>query len=47
MLRLRMRSVPPEEPVVLRIHLWRPFLITALFLLLIDIVLRRIDLRRG
>ena len=37
----------PEEPVVLRIHLWRPFLITALFLLLIDIALRRIDLRRS
>ena len=36
---------PPEEPVVLRVHLWRPFLITALFLLLMDIVLRRIDLR--
>ena len=38
---------PPEEPVVLRIHLWRPFLITALLLLLIDIALRRIDFRRG
>ena len=38
---------PPEEPVVLRVHLWRPFLITALFLLLMDIVLRRIDLRRS
>ena len=38
---------PPEEPVVLRIHLWRPFLITALLLLLIDIALRRIDLRRA
>ena len=37
---------PPEQPVVLRIHLWRSFLITALFLLLIDIVLRRIDIRR-
>ena len=38
---------PPEEPVALRIHLWRPLLITALFLLLIDIALRRIDLRRS
>ncbi len=37
----------PENPVVLRIHLWRPFLITALFLLLIDIALRRIDMRRS
>ena len=33
-----------EQPVILRIHLWRPFLITALSLLLIDIALRRIDL---
>ncbi len=38
---------PPENPVVLRIHLWRPFLITALILLLIDIALRRIDMRRS
>ncbi len=38
---------PPEQPVILRIHLWRPFLIAALFLLLIDIALRRIDLRRS
>ena len=38
---------PPENPVVLRIHLWRPFLIAALFLLLIDIALRRIDMRRS
>ena len=37
----------PEHPVLLRIHLWRPFLITALILLLIDIALRRIDLRRS
>ena len=37
----------PEQPVVLRIHLWRPFLIIALFLLLADIALRRIDLRRA
>ena len=37
----------PEAPIMLRIHLWRPFLITALFLLLLDIALRRIDLRRG
>ena len=37
----------PEHPVMLRIHLWRPFLITALLLLLIDIALRRIDLRRS
>ena len=37
---------PPEQPVVFRIHLWRPFLITALLLLLVDIALRRIDLRR-
>ena len=36
----------PENPVMLRIHLWRPFLITALCLLLIDIALRRIDLIR-
>ncbi len=36
----------PEQPVVLRIHLWRPFLIIALLLLLADIALRRIDLRR-
>lgn len=35
----------PENPVTLRIHLWRPFLITALILLLIDIALRRIDFR--
>ena len=34
---------PPEEPVILHIHLWRPFLIAALFLLLIDIALRRVD----
>ncbi len=38
---------PPENPVVLRIHLWRPFLFTALLLLLIDIALRRIDMRRS
>ena len=38
---------PPEDQVVLRIHLWRPFLIAVLFLLLVDIVLRRVDLRRG
>ena len=38
---------PPENPVVLRIHLWRPFLIAALILLLIDIALRRIDMRRS
>lgn len=38
---------PPENPVVLRIHLWRPFLIAALLLLLIDIALRRIDMRRS
>ncbi len=38
---------PPENPVVLRIHLWRPFLIAALFLLLLDIALRRIDMRRS
>ncbi len=37
----------PEHPVILRIHLWRPFLITVLVLLLIDIALRRIDLRRA
>lgn len=37
----------PENPVTLRIHLWRPFLITALILLLIDIALRRIDMRRS
>ena len=37
----------PEQPVVLRIHLWRPFLIIALLLLLADIALRRIDLRRA
>ena len=37
----------PEEPVVLRIHLWRPFLITALFLLLMDIALRRVDFKRS
>ncbi len=37
----------PENPVVLRIHLWRPFLIAALILLLIDIALRRIDMRRS
>lgn len=37
----------PEQPVVLRIHLWRPFLIIALLLLLVDIALRRIDLRRA
>ena len=34
----------PENPVTLRIHLWRPFLITAIILLLIDIALRRIDM---
>lgn len=38
---------PPEEQVALRIHLWRPFLITALFLLLLDIALRRVDFKRG
>ena len=37
----------PENPVTLRIHLWRPFLIVALILLLIDIALRRIDMRRS
>ena len=37
----------PENSVILRIHLWRPFLITAIILLLIDIALRRIDLRRS
>ena len=38
---------PPEEQVAIRIHLWRPFLITALFLLLLDIALRRVDFKRG
>ena len=38
---------PPEAQVALRIHLWRPFLITALFLLLVDIALRRVDFKRG
>ena len=38
---------PPEKQVALRIHLWRPFLITALFLLLVDIALRRVDFKRG
>ena len=38
---------PPEEQVALRIHLWRPFLIIALFLLLMDIALRRVDFKRG
>lgn len=38
---------PPEEQVALRIHLWRPFLITALFLLLVDIALRRVDFKRA
>ena len=38
---------PPEEQVALRIHLWRPFLITALFLLLADIALRRVDFKRA
>ena len=37
----------PENPVTLRIHLWRSFLIAALILLLIDIALRRIDMRRS
>ena len=37
----------PENPVTLRIHLWRPFLVIALLLLLIDIALRRIDMRRS
>ena len=36
----------PEQPVVRRIHLWRPLLIIAAFLLLADIALRRIDLMR-
>ena len=36
----------PEQPVVRRIHLWRPLLIIAAFLLLADIALRRIDLIR-
>ena len=36
----------PEQPVVRRIHLWRPLLIIAAFLLLTDIALRRIDLMR-
>ena len=34
----------PEQPVVRRIHLWRPLLIIAAFLLLADIALRRVDL---
>lgn len=34
---------PPEAPVIRRIHLWRSFLIAALFLLLVDITLRRVD----
>ena len=38
---------PPEEQVALRIHLWRPFLMIALFLLLVDIALRRVDFKRG
>ena len=38
---------PPEDQVALRIHLWRPFLITALFLLLVDIALRRVDFKRA
>ena len=38
---------PPEKQVALRIHLWRPFLITALFLLLVDIALRRVDFKRA
>lgn len=38
---------PPEEQVALRIHLWRPFLIAALFLLLLDIALRRVDFKRA
>ncbi|MCY3551114.1 MAG: VWA domain-containing protein [Candidatus Poribacteria bacterium] len=38
---------PPEEQVALRIHLWRPFLIAALFLLLVDIALRRVDFKRA
>ena len=38
---------PPENPVVLRIHLWRLFIIAALILLLLDIALRRIDMRRS
>ena len=37
----------PEAPVMLRIHLWKPFLITALCLLLIDIALRRVDFIRA
>ena len=36
----------PEDPVMLRIHLWRPFLIAALCFLLVDIALRRIDIIR-
>ena len=38
---------PPEKQVALRIHLWRPFLIAALFLLLMDIALRRVDFKRA
>ncbi len=38
---------PPEEQVALRIHLWRPFLMIALFLFLVDIALRRVDFKRG
>ena len=38
---------PLNSRSFLRIHLWRPFLIIALFLLLADIALRRIDLRRA
>ena len=36
----------PEQPVIRRIHLWRPLLIIAAFLLLADIALRRIDMVR-
>ena len=38
---------PPQQPVVRRIHLWRSMLTVAAFLLLLDIALRRIDLRRS
>ena len=37
----------PEEPVTRRIPLWRSLLVIVLCLLLIDIALRRIDLRRS
>lgn len=35
---------PAETPTPIRVHLWRTFLMIAAFLLIIDIVMRRVEL---